>query len=157
LKRYLPYLLGTFLVQSCCAFHVVTVKNDSGGDRLVTLHGHRYYDYSAKDYFWLSDLSSKRHKSKTSQKLQSVTVDSAERNYSFILPKNTKLIIQHGMGFPDFDQQVIVDNCDTIRLRNDPRTKLKFRRIDYFITMTVDIHGYPSAVETAATGIRGVH
>jgi hypothetical protein len=153
MKRCFPYLIGLFLVQSCCAYHTVTLKNNSGDDRLVTLRGHRYYYYLPKDYFWLTDLSSRRHKSKTGQKLQSVTIDSAECTYSFILPRNTKLIVQHGIGFPDFEQQVIVDNSDTIRLRNDPRAKLKYRRIDYFFAVTVDIHEHRLDAGPAATAV----
>ena len=139
MKRCSPYLIGFLLMQSCCAYHTVTLKNNSGNDRLVTLRGHRYDYYVAKDYFWLTDLSSRKKKSKTGQKLQSVTIDSMSCTYSFILPGNTKLIVQHGIGFPDLEQQVIVDNNDTIRLNNDPRAKLKYRRLDYFFAVTVDI------------------
>jgi hypothetical protein len=151
MKRYFPYLIALFLVQSCCAYHTVTLKNNSGDDRLVTLRGHRYY--LPKDYFWLTDLSSRRHKSKTGQKLQSVTIDSVACTYSFILPRNKKLIVQDGMGFPDYDQQVIVDNSDTIRLRNDPRTKLKYRRIDFFFAVTVDIREPHLDAGPAATAV----
>jgi hypothetical protein len=153
MKRFFPYLIGLFLVQSCCAYHTVTLKNNSGDDRAVTLRGHRYYNGQPKDYFWLTDLSSRRHKNKMGQTLPSVTIDSVACTYSFILPVNTKLIVQHGIGFPDFDQQVIVDNNDTIRLRNDPRTKLKYRRIDYFFAVTVDIRRHPLDAGTAATAI----
>ena len=154
MKRFLPYLIGLFLLQSCCAYHTVMLKNNSGDDRLVTLRGHRYYGYVPKDYFWLTDLSSRRYRSKTGQKLQSVTVDSAACTYSFILPKNTKLIVQYGIGFPDFEQQVIVDNSDTIRLRNDPRATLKFRRIDYTFTVTVDIREHRLDAGPVATAVR---
>ena len=153
MKRYFPYLIGVFLVQSCCAFQTVTLKNNSGDERLVTLHGHRYYDYLPKDYFWLTDLSGRRHQRKTGQRPQFVTIDSAACTYSFILPRNTKLIVQRGMGFPDFEQQVIVDNSDTIRLRNDPRAKLKYRRIDYFFAVTVDIREHRLDAGPAATAV----
>jgi hypothetical protein len=122
MKRCFPYLIGLFLVQSCCAYHTVTLKNDSGDDKRVTLRGHRYNDVLPKGL-----------------QLQSVTIDSAACTYSFILPRNSKLVVQRGIGFPDFEQQVIVDHNDTIRLRNDPRAKLKFRRIDYYIAVTVNL------------------
>ncbi len=157
MKRCFPYVIGLFLVQSCCAYHTVTLKNNSGDDRPVTLRGHRYYNYLPKDYLWLTDLSSRRHKSKTGQKLPFVTVDSAAGTYSFILPRNTKLIIQHGIGFPDFEQQIIVDNSDTIRLRNDSRAKLKYRRIDYSFAVTVDIRGHRLGAEPAATAIHSLN
>lgn len=153
MKHCFPYLIGFFLVQSCCAYHTVTLKNNSGDDRLITLRGHRYYSYLPTDYFWLTDLSIRKHKSKTGQKLQSVTIDSAACTYSFILPRNTKLIVQHGIGFPDFEQQVIVDNSDTIRLRNDPRAKLKYRRIDYSFAVTVDIRKHPLDTGPLATAV----
>lgn len=138
MKRCFPYLAAIFLLQSCCAYHTVTLKNNSGEDRLITLHGHCYH-YVPKDYFLLTDLSGKRQKPKTGQRLPFVTIDSAACMYSFILPRNTKLTVQHGLGFPDLKQTVVVDNSDTIRLRNDPRAKLKYRRIDYFFAVTVDI------------------
>ena len=153
MQRCFPYLIGLFLLQSCCAYHTMTLKNNSGGDRLVTLRGYNYNHYSPQDYFWLTDLSSRRNRSKTGQKLQSVTVDSAACTYSFVLPSNTKLMVQHSLGFPDYSQQVIVDNSDTIRLRNDPRTKLKFRRIDFFFAVTVDIRGHSSNAGPATTAL----
>ena len=139
MKRLFPYLMGLIALQSCCAYHTVTLKNNSGDDRLVTLRGHRYYYHSPKDYFWLTDLSGRRQKSKTGQELQSVAIDSGAGTCSFILPRNKKVTVQHGIGYPDLEQEVIVDKSDTIRLRNDPRAKLKFRRIDNFFAVTVDI------------------
>ena len=144
MKRHLRYLIGLLLLQSCCAYHTVTLKNSSGDDRLVTLRGHSYDCYQPVDYFWLTDLSSRKHWNKKGQKLQSVASDSAAGTYSFILPKNTKLVVQHGLGYPDANQEVIVDKTDTIRLRNDPRAKLKFRRIDYNFAVTVDIRKHRS-------------
>ena len=153
MKRTLPYLTAFLLLQSCCAYHVVTLKNNSGEDKLVTLYGQSYRYYSPRDYFWLSDLSCKKQRNKTGRKLEFVNVDSLAGTYSFTLPKATKLVVQHGIGYPDLKQEVIVDNSDTIRLRNDPRAKLKARRLDNYFAVTVDIRTRP-ADATATTAIR---
>lgn len=143
MKCRLHYLIGAFVVQSCCAYHTVTLKNNSGDDKLVTLRNHSYQYYKPEDYFWLTDLSSRRLRNKKTQKLPSIDVDSAAGTYSFILPRDTKIVVQHGIGYPDIEQQVIVDRNDTIRLTHDPRTKLHYRRIDNFFAVSIDIRHAP--------------
>jgi hypothetical protein len=78
-----------------------------------------------------------------------VTIQSrryATHPYSFTLPKGKNLVVDRGLGFPDMDQLVIVNNTDTIRMTGDDRTKIKARRIDYFFTVTIDVR---AATETA--------
>jgi hypothetical protein len=147
-------LIGAFVVQSCCAYHTVTIKNNSGDDRLVTLRNHSYRYYKPEDYFWLTDLSSRRFRNKTGQKLAHVDVDSMAGIYSFILPRNTKLVVQHCLGYPDIRQQVIVYHNDTIRLMHDPRTKIRRRRIDNFFGISVNIQHLPVGTQPLATVAR---
>jgi len=148
------YLIGAFVVQSCCAYHTVTLKNDSGDDRLVTLRNHSYKYDKLEDYFWLTDLTSRQLRDKKGQKPPSVDVDSVAGTYSFILPRDTKLVVQHGLGYPDFRQQVIIDHNDTIRLMQDPRTKMHHRVIDNFFGVSVNIQHLPSGTQPLATVAR---
>lgn len=150
MKCRFHYLIGAFVVQSCCAYHTVTLKNNSGDDKLVTLRNHSYKYYKPEDYFWLTDLSSRRLRNKKGQKLPSIDVDSSAGTYSFILPRNKKIVVQHGIGYPDTEQQVIIDNNDTIRLTHDSRTKLHYRRIDNFFSVSIDIQNLASSTEPLA-------
>ena len=126
MKFRFHYLIGAFVVQSCCAYHTVTLKNNSGDDKLVTLCNHSYKYYKPEDYFWLTDLSSRRLRNKKG---------------------NKKIVVQHGIGYPDTEQRVIVDNNDTIRLTHDSRSKLHYRRIDNFFSVSIDIQNLASSTE----------
>jgi hypothetical protein len=151
MNRYLFFLLGPFLFASCCAGHSVTLENGSGEDQLITIRGHRYSSLHRKGYFELRDLSG----GGKAKRVEFIRIDSAENAYTFNLPKRKKIRIQGGLGYPDLDQQVIANNNDTIRLKGDPRTTIKYTRIDYFFKVTVQI----APISPRATGRtdRGSH
>lgn len=139
MSRYFPFLIVPFLLQSCCAGHSVTLKNNSGEDKIVTLRGHHYSTLSRKRYFQLKNVSGRQHGDRKPEKVEFLRIDSLANAYTFNLPKGKKVLVDGGLGFPDMGQQVIVNNSDTILMRGDERTRIKLRRIDFFFTVTVDV------------------
>lgn|GEM_PF-3799508 len=130
---------------SCCAGHSVTLKNNSGEDQLITYRGSRNYFLHQKGYYQLKNISG----GGKAERVEFIQIDSVQNSCTFNLPKGKKVRVEGGLGYPHLDEQVIVNNSDTIRMKGDPRTTIKYRWIDYFFTVTVDIRRSASCIACA--------
>ena len=62
-----------------------------------------------------------------------VLKDTTNNSFSFILKENKSVIIENGMGWPDFKEKVILNENDTILLKTDKRVIVK-KKLMYSVT-----------------------
>ena len=67
-----------------------------------------------------------------------VTKNEVEPSYFFLLGKGKEAIIDQGIGGPDFRERIVVDNEDTIALRNSRRVMIKRRWMSTSVEITID-------------------
>ncbi len=137
MTRIFQFLTIIIIFCSCCAGHSVTLSNNSDKDRIVKIIEDGYSTRPFKNYVETNDITRKNFSRKKAERIQ-FTSDSVGSSYSFLLGKGQKALIQSGLGFPDMNQKIVINNSDTISLRHDRRIKVK-KRIDYFYVVRISV------------------
>ena len=126
IKQLLSLFAITLTLTSCDPTFAVILNNNSNKERSVMVipsHGESIF---GKDSITIADTSrvSTRVDGVHLQNIP-ITKEALPYSYSFVLGTNKKALLQGGIGIPDRDQKIIIDQYDTIRLRHDKRTKIR--------------------------------
>lgn len=125
MSRLLLLLLSCTLC-SCDPGFSVILTNNSGKDRTVKVIENSQQKFESTNTMRIA--SSPDSTSSSSLEIRVEEKDATTRSYSFMLQKGNTALLQRGLGFPNYQQKIIIDNNDTIFLTKDKRvtTKRKF-------------------------------
>ena len=138
-QRLLTLSFIILTLQSCDPGFAVILSNNSNKEKNVTVTKVPRQELLSKDSVIVVDTS---HLDFFSDKLsrQSITLtnkDTLNNSYSFVLKKGKRALLQGGMGGPDYNQKIVIDNSDTILLRHDKRTVIRKKFMYTFVSTKI--------------------
>lgn len=118
-------LISLSFLYSCEPYYDVVLTNNSGKTRCVKFIGSDEYKIEKSDSITIAESPSSLNSPEKRVSKEILIKDMINHSFTFYLDSGQSARLQSGIGFPDMNQRVVIDNSDTILLKTDRRIKRK--------------------------------
>ncbi len=138
-RQLLLLLAISMTLISCDPGFAVILNNNSAKERYVTVSKVPRQELASRDSMTIGDTSHLDFFSDKTKRQNIVLTrkDTLNNSYSFVLGKGKRALLQGGMGGPDLNQKLEIDNYDTISLKQDKRTIMHKKFMYTFVSTTI--------------------